>query len=65
MQGVGILIDPQLGRRFEGEFDDDESCGLGRLIFENGDIYVGEVQKMMRVGLGRHTCKKTGAVYEG
>ena len=49
--GVGIHISKD--RKYEGEFRDDEPVGLGRITFENGDVFYGETQRMMRVGPGR------------
>ena len=41
--GVGMLTDLKLGKRYEGEFEEDEPTGLGRIVYDNGDVYLGEV----------------------
>ena len=64
--GVGILIDKDnLGRSFQGEFQDDMAYGNGRLIFQNGDVYTGEVEKMLRQGAGKMEFKESGKKFEG
>ena len=55
--GCGIYIDNRTNRRYEGEFEDDIAMGKGRIIFENGDVYTGETDKMQRQGAGRMEYK--------
>ena len=47
-EGIGILIDKTRKLRYEGEFEDNEPMGRGRLIYNNGDIFTGLTDKMAR-----------------
>ena len=38
--GLGIQIVGD--KKYEGQFNEDEPIGLGRITYENGDIYYGE-----------------------
>lgn len=49
--GLGVLAAG--GRKYEGEFHEDEPAGLGRLTFDNGDVYYGQTVKLARTGPGR------------
>lgn len=56
------------GRKYEGQFYDDEPVGLGRITFDNGDVYYGETLKLTRTGAGRMEYAKStghGRVFEG
>ena len=39
--------------------------GLGKLIFENGDIYEGEFEADIMQGIGRYTSANPCEIYEG
>lgn len=66
--GLGMLLSKD--RKYEGEFKDDDPVGLGRISFENGDVYYGETSRMLRVGSGRmefdmKDCNSKYKMFEG
>ena len=38
---------------------------IATIIYDNGNIYEGEIQNNMRNGTGKLTFKKSGDIYEG
>jgi hypothetical protein len=51
--GLGILIESDHGKRYEGEFEDDIAIGNGKIIYPNGDVYTGKVDKLTKQGPGK------------
>ena len=43
--------------QYEGQFEDDQPLGLGKIKYENGDVYIGQVEKYVRAGRGRLISK--------
>lgn len=59
------MIDHKSGKRYEGEFQDDSVLGNGIIKYQNGDVYQGKVEKLLKQGAGRLECSKSGKVFEG
>jgi hypothetical protein len=57
-------IEYNSGENFEGLFKNDEKI-KGKWIFENGDIYEGEIKNGASHGKGKAVYKKSGRTYLG
>lgn len=62
---MGILIDGNTNKKYEGQFEDDIPFGLGTIYYPNGDIYYGMTDKLTKQGAGHLFCKASGKVFEG
>ena len=62
--GKGKLEFLTQGHEYEGEFENNEICGVGIFKWNNGDIYEGEMVKGKLHGYGKYTYAN-GQIYEG
>mmetsp|Transcript_5894 Transcript_5894/g.9556 ORF Transcript_5894/g.9556 Transcript_5894/m.9556 type:complete len:299 (+) Transcript_5894:2437-3333(+) len=67
-QGCGILFDPKSLRRFESQWDYDQMAGVGKIFDQNGNIYIGGIDKGLKQGPGKlikHLDDGRQEVFEG
>jgi hypothetical protein len=55
LDGFGVLIEKKYKAIYIGEFEENNFCGFGLQIFDNGDFYYGEFKEDSRDGFGRYT----------
>ena len=49
----------------KSELVKEQNSANGKIIYENGDVYEGEIKGLSKEGRGTHTVASTGEVYEG
>ena len=65
MDGRGELFLAMEDALYEGQFVDGYRSLHGRLIFKNGDIYVGGWMNDEMCGMGKFTAANKVSVYKG
>jgi hypothetical protein len=53
-EGRGLQVYQELSAQFEGEWQDDQPSGTGRLTERNGSFYVGEFSAGVKHGRGQY-----------
>jgi hypothetical protein len=62
--GSGMLLLQRENVIFQGQFTEGKFSSVGKLLYNNGDVFYGQHKQFIREGLGKMVTLK-GTVYEG